>query len=338
MHVVHPIVDEWTDTYAVFVASSRHVLLTEPLAGFLDFTKSEGLKPILVTGPEARISPFVSFAMLHAGGHWVLQTEDGVFDGMSGFRIGSFAELWSSVPGPRDRWHTYTAWSPEPEGALLFDLFAHQRAAIDTQVGHVGAAMVTALGGGALDIWGTTEPLTETWDVEAVTETARRGMPVSDVMHARAADDSFCDISVERTKRGILEHVKGGVPVGPYPSEPDELMARATTALTMAAERFQPTVGFVSFTESDGQWQEARANRPELPLAVVLGPRAVHDLKLDADELGKWYDLTVLGRRRTPCVLVRFTQPDTGLWRQLTMFAYDLGIERIYAAAGFTEN
>lgn len=337
MQMVHPVADEWTDEYAVFVATARDVLLTEPLAAFLDFAASERLHPILVTGPDARVSPFVSFAMLHIGGNWVLRTEDGAYDAMSGYRLESFADLWTKVEAPREQWRTYQGWRDRPGGAVLFDVFGHQRAAAATQVGHLGVAMVEALGGGTLDVWGTTEPLTEPWNPAAVTETARRGMPDSETMHARAADESFCNISVQRTRRGILEHVKGGVPIESYPSRLSEVMGRATEALTMTVEKFQPTVGFISLAESDGQWQRAHAQRPEAPLAVVLGPRAVHDLKIDADELARWHDISLLGRRRTPSLLVRFTRPDVGLWTQLWMFAYDLGQDRVKAAAGLLE-
>jgi len=79
---------------------------------------------------------------------------------------------------------------------------------------------------------------------------------------------------------------------------------------------------------------EATAKRPEVPLAVVIGPRGVHDLEVDTDALAERHDVTVLGRKRTPSLLVRFSDPDQGLWAQLVAFAHDLGVDRLAAAAG----
>ncbi|WP_258724389.1 DUF6177 family protein [Cellulomonas sp. NS3] len=337
MHIVHPVADEWDDEYAVFVASGRSVLLSEPLAAFLDFARTERLRPVLVTSADARLSPFVSLAMRRAAGHWAVRHEDGrVFDGLSGYRIDSFPDLWQrSGTEDRDRLGTFERWSAEPRGALMFDVFAHQRAAADTRIGELAASVVGSLGGQPLDVWGLHEPLVEAWDTAVLTETARRGMPASELMHARGPDGSFVDVAVARTRRGVLEQVKGGVPVGAYPGTIGGVVAQASATLAAVAEAFQPTIGFVSLAETDeGVTQGVSAKRLEVPLAVVIGPRGVHDLRVDPAQLAERHDVTVLGRKRLPSVLVRFSDPDVGLWAQLVAFAHDLGYDRIAAATG----
>jgi hypothetical protein len=258
-----------------------------------------------------------------------------VYDGLSGYRIDAFADLWRRSGTDRDRLASFTGWSTKPQGVLMFDVFAHQRAAADTRIGDLAAEVVPSLGGTAPDVWGLHEPLVDRWDTATLTETARRAMPVAGLMHARGPDGSFCDIAVGRTRRGILEQVKGGVPVGAYPHALDGVVATASATLAHVAERFQPTIGFVSLAElDDGATQAPSAKRLEVPLAVVIGPRGVHDLGIDPDDLARRHDVTVLGRRRLPSLLVRFSDPDVGLWAQLLAFAHDLGLERIAEATG----
>ena len=66
----------------------------------------------------------------------------------------------------------------------------------------------------------------------------------------------------------------------------------------------------------------------------VRGSRSapVHDLGADIEALRRQHDVTVLGRARTPSLLVRFGAEDRGMWEQLLAFAADLGPDRIRRA------
>lgn len=336
MRSVNPVADEWTDSYVVFAASSRAVLLSEPFVRFLDYAESVRLRPILLTDSDATLSPFVTMAMLRVGGYWAVRTATGaVFNGLTGYEIRGFHELWEQPDEPRERIPGLTQASSTPQGVLMFDVHAHQRAAAATMIGDLGAAMVSALGGTELDVWGLAEPLTQAWDVAQITETARRGMPESDTVLTRGPDGSFCTMQVARTPRGLLEHVKGGVPIGAYPFSLSEIVDRAGSALTRVVESFQPTVGFVSLAEFDpGTRQGVTAKRPEAPLAVIIGPRGVHEMKVDVEAIVRNHDAVVLGRRRVPSLLVRFSDPDHGLWEQLAHLTRNLGPAGVLAAAG----
>jgi uncharacterized protein DUF6177 len=335
MKIVHPLADEWTDEYAVYVADTALVLLTDPLDSFLRWAADEGLRPVLMTRPDARLSPPASLAMNRAGGFWAVRTADGVFDGLTGCRVGSFPELWAGRELAGDRLPSFTAAQPRPQAILGFDVFAHQRAVADTRVGELAGTLQRTLGGPPHDVWGLTEPLLEPFAIDRITETARRSMPTSDVLHARAADGSFCAITVGRTRRGLLEHVTGGVSIGDYPLRLAPLVESATRALTAVEASHQPTIGFVSLAEVwPGVVQRAGVRRPEVPLAVLIGPRAVHDLGARLNELRVRHDVLVLGRPRLPSLLVRFARTDQGSWAQLMAFAHDLGIERVQQAAG----
>jgi len=335
MRIVHPLADEWTEEYAVFVADTSSVLLSDPLDSFLEWSASEGLRPVLVTRSDVRLSPFASLAMNRAGGFWAVKAAGGVFDGLSGYRIGSFRELWAGETLEGDRLPSFGAPQPNPQAVLGYDVFGHQRAVAETRVGNLAGTIQQSLGGAAFDVWGLAEPLLEPFGIDQVTETARRGMPESPVMHVRAPDGSYCDVRVGRTRRGILEHVTGGVPIGPYPQQLAPLIATATRTLMAVEAAHQPTIGFVSLAEvAAGITQSVAIRRPEVPLAVLLGPRAVHDLAAQVEELKERHDVLVLGRKRLPSLLVRFSRTDMGSWAQLMAFAHDLGIERVQQVAG----
>lgn len=335
MRIVHPLADEWTDEYAVYVADTAAVLLTDPLDSFLHWSVSEGLRPVLMTGENATLTPFASVAMNRAGGLWAVRTPHGVFDGLTGYRIAGFEQLWRRETLEGERLPGFEQPQPQPQGLLGYDVFGVQRAVAETRVGGLARTVQRALGGAEFDVWGLTEPLLEPFSVDRVTETARRTMPESDVMHVRAADGSFCDLTVGRTRRGIIEHVAGGVPIGDYPQHLAPLIETATRALLAVETEHQPTIGFVSVAEVEpGVLQRAAARRPEVPLAVLLGPRAVHDLAADVERLKAEHDVLVLGRPRLPSLLVRFARTDRGSWAQLMAFAHDLGVERVQEVAG----
>jgi len=283
MNIVHPVADEWGEDYAVFSASAEHVVLTQPLAAFLDYAVTERLRPVLVSGLDSRLSSFVALAMRRAGGLWAVQGMDGAtYDGLSGYRIDAFRDMWERPGQGTERLASFRSLSPDPRAVLMFDVFAHQRAASDTSVGQLSASLVTSLGGAPLDVWGPFEPLLDRWDTRILTDTARREMPASDVMHARSADGSYVDLFVGRTRRGILEQAKGGVPIGAYPQTLSGVVQTASTTLATLAEDFQPTIGFVSLAEVDGVTHTVSADRG-----------GVIDAKLPAKLAPGWQSITM---------------------------------------------
>ncbi len=336
MRVVHPVADEWTDEYAVYSASSRRVLLSEPLKLFLDSCVEDGLRPVLVTDSDAELSPLVATAMARSAGFWaVLDASGGVFNALTGYQISGFHELWAQPDTSRTQLPALRQTSPEPLAALQFETFAFQRARAQTLTGELGTHMVSQLGGQGFDVWDRYEPLMQPWNVAAVTEFARRGMPDSQAAHARALDGSYASMQVTRTRRGLLEEAKGAVPLSAYPGDTSEVMAAASAALTSAAQQFLLTVGFVSLSETGPNGtQTATAKRPEVPLAVALGPKTLHDLDVDVESITRQYDATVIGRRRVASLVVRFSRPDEGLWWQMMRFVRELGEEKVAEALG----
>ena len=333
IETVNPVADEWTTDYAVFVSSATSVLLTEPLITFLETSVEAGRRPVLLTGIGARVSSLATLALGRAGAFWAVRDGAAVYDGLSGYRISGFSDLWGRARIDQPRLPGFGEPRPDTIAALMFEVYAHHRVDGSMTMGALAQQVVTGLGGAELDIWGRAEPLADVWNDAALTESVRRTMPDSDVFHARSPEGSFAAISAGRTKRGVHELVKGGVPAGSYAPPLRDLVERAATMLTAVHAAFSPTLGLVSLAELDPQLaQRPAGRRPEAPVAVLLGPIVVHDLGTDLDTLRSRHDVTVLGRARTPSLLVRFSAEDRGMWEQLLMFAADLGPERITRA------
>lgn len=338
MHVpVHPLADEWTSEYALTVIEHRRVAYSRPLRHFFDDCRASERRPVLLTGPDVVLSPQLYTAMVATGASWVFREDAGWFDALSGRRVEHVTDLWRrDGAGLR---HEPLMWAEPPVPAVLFDVYAGDRAAKETIVGPLAEHAVAGLGGGPLARFGADEPLVTAWDSAKVTRQAKEQMPASDPMLASSDAGAWASVTVARTRDGLLERVRGGVPLpGLAGAEPSSLrewvMPSVTAMLTDMVERFRPRVALVSagMLRRDGSWFGYRvgAQPVDAPLAVLIGPRAVRELGLDLSELSRRHDVTSIGPGRVPAVLVRMSGRDA-LWAQLHAFVHDLDQERLGA-------
>lgn len=344
VRVVHPSVDEFGDGFAVFASASRVVGLTGPLASFLGDVSGFGVRPVLMTRTDAVLSVHVALTMRRLGGFWAVQAADGVtFDALTGRRIGEVGDLWN--PAAPEAACAPRFVVPVERGlssvrVLGFDVCVEHRARPSTRVGPLVQMVVEALGGGRLDWWGSREPLTRAWGEVAVTELVQSQMPRSQTVLAGNASGGFAQVRVSRTASGLLEHATGGV-VAPPGASTAVLLEVASGALEQVAARFRVVTALVSLAEYDsvpglapglasvvggagvgvrqvvrGVWGYA----PEVPLVVVLGARAVHDMGVDVTELSGRFDVWPVGPGRRRGLLVRLSG-EGGLWGQFAAFA-----------------
>ena len=244
--------------------------------------------------------------------------------------------------GGRERLWSFRELAPNARGAFFFDVFTRERAQERTRCGVVAEHMVAGFGGGRLVRWGECEPLASVWNRADVTGSLRAQMPTSRRHLARGERGESVSIQVSRTRTGLLEHTRGLVPAGVYgrPEGFSEGVSLAmhpvvTETLQGLVEGFRLNVAMVSYSEVvdlDGSLgQIVSRRRMDVPLAVVIGAPAVRDLRIDVADLSARHDVTPLGLRRAPSLLVRFSGRDE-LWHQLVAFAHDLDQERLAAA------
>ena len=72
--LVHPVADEATSQWLVYDTRTNPVILTEPLRVFLNIATTDQLHPILVTNPDAHLSPALASVLAETGGSWVART------------------------------------------------------------------------------------------------------------------------------------------------------------------------------------------------------------------------------------------------------------------------
>ncbi|MGV2985941.1 DUF6177 family protein [Microbacterium sp. AGC85] len=334
---VHPFADEWTDDYALFSVEHDRIAYSRPLRHFLAHCRADGLRPVLLTGEGALISPHLYTAMTESGALWAFRNARGVFDARSGLRIQSISELWTGTDASER--HTDIAVEGLPVPVVLFDIYATERAVDSTLVGPLADHAVATLGGGPLTRYGRDEPLTSQWDHRELTTQVQGQMPASEVILAASDLGAWCSLTVARTRDGLIQRVHGGVPLPSLSSTPveelrDRVMPTVTRMLSGLVDEFRPRVAMVSagmlrHNAADFGFRVG-AQPVDAPLAVLIGPRAVRDLRLDFTRLAERHDLTTLGPGRVPSALVRMTGRDA-LWAQLRAFAYDLDQERLGA-------
>ncbi|WP_424467612.1 DUF6177 family protein [Pseudoclavibacter helvolus] len=330
--------------YTVYWASAERVTLSRPLQRFLIDAQFARLRPILVTTDQAHVSSFVADAFQAAGGYWAVSADGAMFDAFRGTRIRSFGDFWMPRPGREAEPHpTLSVERARTAPSFVFDVYVRDRADDRTLVGGVADQLVTGLGGAGLARWGLVEPLALPWSHAAITESMRRQMPVTERHYAAGDDGSAVSLAVSRTKAGILEHVRGVVPIrdaalAPLAHTPGGSLAahpRVLDTLRELAERNRVSVALLSTGEveqRDGSFGRLPGvRRPEQPLAVLLGARAVRDLGVDVDALAEQHDITTVGLRRAPALIVRLSGDDP-LWYQLRAFATALDQERLASA------
>jgi hypothetical protein len=309
---VHPVIDELGDGFAVFATSTVTVRFTEPFALFVTESVDFGLRPVLMTRMDARVTPFVAAAMRRAGGFWAVQARDrATYDALTGRRLENLPDLWGApVVEPHGPWSAVGPVAARP--VVAFEVRAQHRATDTTTVGRLAQDTVAALGGSPLDRWDTREPLLEPWDLSRITDLARAGMAHSQIVRARGEGGAFCEITVDRTRTGLLERVVGGVVAPPGASRAD-LVSLGGGALERLAQQHTLTQGSTSLVEYDDGGpagevvQHARSRSLETPLAQLYGPRAVTTLGSGLDELRRRFDARSLGPARAPSVLVRIS-------------------------------
>ena len=313
---VHPVIDELGEGFAVFATSTVSVRYTVPFALFITEALDLARRPVLLTRVDARVSPFVAAAMARAGGFWAVQARDrATYDALTGRRIAHLPDLWTApAPEPHGPWSA--AGHVEPRQVLAFEVRAHHRASDSTTIGPLAQDAVTSLGGSPLDRWDTREPLLEPWNTARITDLVRAGMAHSQIVRARSADGTFCELTVDRTRTGLLERVLGGVvaPVGVPHGDLVDVAGRTLADLARKHAIVAASVSLVEYNAGDRPEdlvQHARARQPERPLAQLYGPRAIVDLGEGLEELRERFDVTSVGPARAPSVLVRVETPRT---------------------------
>lgn len=358
----HPVAESWGWDWLLHESVHQQVALTGLVSALIRDALYSSMRPVIVTREDALLSWHVSEALREAGGAWAVRRADGsLFNALTGYRAAEVDELFGDVDASRQRLDSFRApEGPEtsetaPNGsantrssaghwALLVDVYARERAAEETVIGRLVEHVFAELGGDIPNRWGQQEPVLMDWDPAVMSLDMRMSMPTTQSYLIHGEWGSMARTRVGRTRKGLLEHSRALIGLGS-----DEVDLGRPGAVTAAVREriagclsgmvngFRPNVVMVSLVQVDlsatGFGQRARARPMDQPLALLIGPRAVRDLKLDTAGLARQFDLTQVGMARAPSVILQLTGPDP-LWNQLLGFAQDLDPDRLAKALG----
>jgi len=211
-----------------------------------------------------------------------------VFEGVTGRAAGSVQEL--RAPATRNAETVFPAEAQPQHAALRFGVHRIQRPDEDIPAGAVAEFLLPRLGAGAPQAWGSTEPLTEPWDLAAVhadTDRAPRSFEPFSVPATYLSDGhgSWGAITVQAGKAGVIEYTTGSIPLGPYPEDLTYATGVAVSACRALASAC-PSVTQTVLTLRDvdpGMFRSVRPHVPERALVRMQGPRAAPDFTFWAD-------------------------------------------------------
>ncbi len=150
-----------------------------------------------------------------------------------------------------------------------------------------------------------------------------------------AGDDSFSAIAaVRRTRVGVEETITGIARAGDAATGLPDVAERARGSLTALAEATAlPMIAMMSAGpgRADLMADQYRVP-PPVPVAALIGPRAIRNLAADPVMLAQQFNASTVGRKRIPSVLVDFISAGTAPWIEAQRFAESLGAANIEVA------
>ncbi|MDQ0648629.1 hypothetical protein QFZ53_002825 [Microbacterium natoriense] len=331
----HPLLDFVEGEYACTEARGHTVYFSEPFADFLTSVRAAGLTPVVIARHDAWWT-FAARYYLDLFGGWALVRTGDLFVDPVGAKTGeTVSELLEA------RVHAVLPSQREPELLqAVVSVSVHHAATEQTVLGRLVDVVSGELGQAMPAAWGAHEPATLAWDTATLTAHSRAQMPEVRTFITGGGGALQGIHRVERTGGGVLETFTAVTPIAALDAPTEMVAERATHALTVIAEAFSMPL-FGSVTVIPG-WRDGRVpafgTQPiAVPVAMLIGPRAVRALGVDLTVLAARFDVSLAGRQRIPSLVAGFSDPDVPPWRQADELARAFGtdaIARAVAASG----
>lgn len=334
----HPIVDEHGPGWVSSRSTAPIVGLTSGREALFVDTARAGVRVVLVTNPQARIT-FALYQLLTVlRGVWLTQDENGLLRHAVGGEIaqnlpivtepGYFPvktvptdELLGSIEARVD--------ASELRPWLQFTVAVHHPARMETSLGGVAHSLVESITGTAPTAWGTSEPVTVPWDRARLTALARVRMPQDSRAYVKGADDGIRysgSIRAFRSDIGVTEETRL---IFALDDPSVTVIDRAADLCASLAEREQVLMAtaWAMRGAPDATILPYWPTAPQ-PLAAVLGARAVRSMQLDTTQFELHHHARVTGNRRTPSLVLDFGADDVR-WQRFAHALDGLGPENL---------
>ena len=260
--IFSPGVDLITEKVAVVMQDRPVIGMSAWLSDALTSAKVAGLDVQLVTPKTSKLTfPVRSTLFNGFNARWVITGDDGeYFDGLNGVRLKwngeQFLPRSTAKPGePNSDLHPDYVVQEEPFGQLQFTVRVRHKPVESLVLGRTAERLFTAATGSGPAGWSTSEPVTQPWSPEAMTEYCRD----------RAPDPTWL--------------VLAGQPGAEFKPAVGTLEARRTSSgldetVTLAVA--QPTMDFPDANKI-GEWIDEIADNFELVSAMVMGAYGAAD-------------------------------------------------------------
>ena len=278
----HPAIDVLTDTTAVVLQDRPVIPMTSWLSDALRTAITSDRALQIVTPNTARLTLPTRNAL---GGHphrWVIQDpQDGYYDGLSGAVLRWQNDTFVPARTTSDTTPVAPAFADTTDtGDRQLTLAIRTRHPADEQL-LLGRALETAwhhLTGAPPAGWSTAEPVNLPWSTRQLTDLARQRAPHPTWLIAVGHPDrpALATVRIARTPAGVEEDIT--LSLGYREDEPPPLDVIPRLAETLAAQH-----GLTSMLTSLGHGPRdltipPRIGAPPNPVALTLGPDAVHDI------------------------------------------------------------
>ncbi|WP_422936500.1 DUF6177 family protein [Sinomonas sp. P47F7] len=261
------------------------------------------------------------------GGRRIGAAEAGFVDARDGALHEDLEALLSGQPSPR-------AYTPGPADLdayqATFSVTVHYPPHEATTLGRPGELLALHLAGGPLTAWGPYEPATLDWDPAAYTAAVRRRMP-ADLRLVLVGDGIQMTSLIKRTRTGVEETVSGVALLGPASMDLAAVGEKAADGLAAVA-RGVPLPLLGTITAQLGAYDlmtSLTPDPPPVPVAALIGPRAVRSMACDVDGLGRDFAVRTAGKLRVPSIVATFAGAALPPWDEAQRFAEALGSEAI---------
>ncbi|TFD86086.1 DUF6177 family protein [Cryobacterium serini] len=340
--VEHPLVDFAGDGYVATISDAPLVAATEGLASLAIDAAGVGKRVLLVTAPESRVTFGVLQLLAAVGAAWVVRRVDGALrDALTGRAIASFDDAFRASTTKTDAAADFFTPVPNAQPWLQVTVSVNHQARDETTLGATVELLAAQLAAALPVAWGVNEPAGLHWTRENLTRFVRGRMPNESKVYVvgRGERAMTATVRVSRSARGVTEETKLLVALGE-----DEASARTVIEATPAvlgrladAQSVLIASAFLLRGRADLSIDPVLA-APPVPVAVVLGPRAVQDLKITVTDVESRFGAFRAGRPRIPSLVLPFTREGRGSWQQFVDVAAEFSAVDVARALGLPDS
>jgi len=323
----HPLLDGTAGHYAWTETLADRVYYSEGLTSFFAWVLHRGQRPVLVTYPDGRLTFPLLYQLENIGGLWLRKEDDHYRDLRSGAVYPSVGDVPDDAQGvgqPAPGLDLGQTW-------VTFSVSVQHPAEASTMLGELVEIMWRELTRTDPAGWGLHEPCLSPWDRAAYTASARRMMPYCNLVVSGGFRAPVQAMGLIRRNQFGVEEGISGVAVLPPGTDMNAVGGRAVESLRGVADALPvPSVGVVGVSRGGPEVRFAAPLVPTLmPLAVLVGPRAMRALGVDARGFVATYGGLTAGRSRFPSVVVPLFGTGAGVWERLRHLVGTFSVDRL---------